>query len=77
MLRIYADFNSIDEQGRVNLNTVGSLEDVERHKAELREGLEVILYMTGELETRGVLVFDGIWKAIPDWSTVRYEDTSD
>jgi hypothetical protein len=65
MLRIYADFNSTDEDGRVNLNTVGSLRDIEKHRAELRDGLSVVLTMTHELEVVGTLVFDGIWKGIP------------
>jgi hypothetical protein len=77
MLRIYADFNSTDEEGRVMLNTVGSLADLDRHKDEIAEGMTVILYSPGDFEVLGTLVFEGIWMGIPDWSTIRYEDPKD
>lgn len=75
MIRIFADFNNKDEQGRVRLSTVGSLKDVAEHKSELREGLEVILYTPDEFEMLGTLVFDlGMWKGIPHLETIRYYD---
>jgi len=43
MVRVWADFNNRDEQGRVRLNTVGSLKDIEKHHDEIREGTKVIL----------------------------------
>jgi len=76
MLRIYADFNSCDEEGRVCLNTVGSLRDIDAHRAELREGMTVLLYEPDEFEVEGSLVFDRIWWGIPDLSTLRYLDPS-
>jgi hypothetical protein len=75
LIRIYADFNSSDEHGRVRLSTVGSREDIEKHRDGLKEGLEVILYSPGDFEVRGTLTFDRIWLGIPDWDTIRYEDT--
>lgn len=72
LIRIYADFNSKDEQGRVRLSTVGSLEDIEKHSTELIEGLEVILHTPGDFEMRGTLTFDGIWLGIPHYNTIRY-----
>lgn len=74
MLRIYADFNSCDEDGRVWLNCVGSLRDIEPHKEDLKDGLRVLLYMTGEFEVEANLIFDGIWNGFPDWTTIRYYD---
>jgi hypothetical protein len=74
MIRIYADFNSSDAQGRVMLNTVGSLRDLEKHKDMVAEGLKVILYMPNDFEVVGTITFDKIWMGVPDWSTVRYED---
>jgi len=74
MIRIFADFNCQDEQGRVMLDTVGSLEDIEKHRAVLKEGMEVILYTPGDFEVRGTLTFDKIWLGIPDLSTNRYEN---
>lgn len=77
MIRIYADFNSTDEHGRVLLNTVGSREDLERHKNQLAEGQTILLYMTGEFTVVGILTFDGIWMGVPDWDTIRYETSED
>jgi hypothetical protein len=78
MVRIYADFNNSDEQGRVRLNTVKSLEDLEQNKATIKDGLSVVLYMSGELEVHGTLIFqDGIWNGIPEWATIRYENEKD
>lgn len=75
MLRIYADFNCTDEDGRVWLDTVGSLRDIEAHAAELKEGMTVMLYMTNELEVEATLLQDrGSWKGVPDWKTKRYLD---
>ncbi|MCI0712904.1 MAG: hypothetical protein L0154_22295 [Chloroflexi bacterium] len=74
MIRIYADFNSQDEQGRVKLTTVGSREDIEKFKDVLEEGMVVMLYMSNEFEVEGMLVFDEVWRAIPDYKTIRYLD---
>lgn len=75
MIRIYADFNSTDEQDRVRLSTTGSRKDIELHRSQLKEGLEVILYMSDEFEVRGTLTFDNIWLGIPDWDTIYYYET--
>ena len=77
MIRIYADFNCQDEQGRVTLDTAGSLKDVERHRTRLKEGMKVILYTPGDCEVRGILTYDGIWRGIPDWDTIRHYKTKD
>jgi hypothetical protein len=72
MVRIYADFNHRDEQYRVVLDTVGSLEDIKTHEDVLAEGVNVLLYMEDEFEVEGTLVFDGVWLAVPDFDTFRY-----
>lgn len=72
MLRIYADFNSCDEDGRVWLNLPGSLRDLSAQENEIVEGARVVLYMTDEFEVEGTLVFDKIWLGVPDWTTLRY-----
>jgi hypothetical protein len=74
MIRIYADFNNADEQGRVRLNTVGSLADIERHQHSLTDGMRIILHAPGDFEVEGTLTYDAIWKGVPDWSTIRYTD---
>lgn len=72
MIRIYADFNHRDEQGRVELDTVGSLADIKQHADILADGMTVLLYMEDELEVEGTLTFDGIWLASPNFATLRY-----
>ena len=73
MLRIFADFNSCDDQGNVRLNTVGSLRDIAGGASHVAIGQKVILYTPDEFEVVGLLDFDeGIWKAKPDWSTIKY-----
>ena len=74
MVRIYADFNSTDEQGRVMLNTLGSLKDLESYKDMIASGMKVTFYVPEDFEVQGTLLFEGIWVGIPDWSTIRYED---
>jgi len=73
MMRIYADFNSQDEQGRVVLDTVGSRRDIETHQDALAEGMDVILYVPDEFEAHGTLVFDKVWRAIPNLNTIHYD----
>ena len=72
MIKIYADFNHQDEQGRVLLDTVGSLADIKEHQDELAEGMKVLLYVENEFQVEGTLVFDGVWLAIPDLTTLHY-----
>jgi len=71
MIRIYADFNSCDEQGRVFLNTVGSLRDIERQSDLVSVGEKVILYVPDDFEVVGELEFDRVWLAVPDWKTMK------
>lgn len=77
MIRIYADYNTRDEQGRVVLNTVGSLKDIERYRDEMREGMEVILNVQDEFEVRATLTFDEVWRAIPDMTSIRWLNPED
>jgi hypothetical protein len=77
MVRIYADFNHRDAEGRVVLDTVGSLADLKIHTEMLAEGMDVLLYMEDEFEVQGRLVFDGVWLAIPDFATIHYMNAED
>jgi len=77
VIKIYADFNSCDEQGRVQLDTVGSLKDIKQYENVLEEGMRVLLYMMDEFEVYGILVFEGIWMGIPDFSTIKYYNQDD
>ena len=71
MIRIYADFNAQDVTRRVRLNTQGSLNDIERAEIELRDGTLVELYSEDGITVIGRLVFEGIWLAEPDWTTLK------
>ena len=73
MPRIYADWNSMDEQGRLRLDIVGSLRDIHRYEGALREGMRVMLNVQDEFEIECTLVFDGIWRGVPDMSTLKGE----
>ena len=77
MIRIYADFNHRDDQGRVVLDTVGSLADIKEHEDVLAEGMDVLLYMEDEFEVEGTLVFDGVWLAIPNFATLHHMNPED
>lgn len=55
MIRIYADFNNCNEDGRIRLSTVGSLEDIKQYENVLAEGMMVILYTPDELEVCATL----------------------
>ena len=77
MLRIFADFNNMDGRGRVRLNCIGSLEDIERLGDQIKIGATVILDEPYEFEVRAVLDYDeqqGTWVGHPDWDTVTHHD---
>lgn len=38
MNKIFVDFNNADSNGRIRLNTNGTLSDIEKYKIELLEG---------------------------------------
>lgn len=60
---IYADFNNADEQGRVRLDTDGTLADLKRHSILLSAGQRLTI-SDGEMGTEGVVEFsdeEQIW----------------
>ena len=77
MHRIYFDTNNSAEPGRYVLHVAGSVADIEPIADQLRDGLRVVIYMTGELELEATLEFDPTWNA---WTarevpgTLRYYD---
>ena len=71
--RVFVDFNNSDRQGRIRLNTVGTLQDLNRLGIILREGTEMILCSL-ELETEGTATYsgeEGLWVAIIDWKHIQ------
>ena len=74
--RIYADFHNADEQGRLRLNCVGTIEDLARYRVELRDGEKLVLY-SEELEVDGVVQYSDVerlWVAAIDWQQIRELD---
>jgi hypothetical protein len=52
--RIFADFHNADEQGRLRLNYVGSIEDLAHQQIVLINGQSLTLYSEG-MEVNGVV----------------------
>jgi hypothetical protein len=71
--RVFVDFHNADEQGRLRLNCIGTIEDLARQQAELENGQQLTLY--GEdLEVDGVVQFsedEKVWVATIDWNQIR------
>jgi hypothetical protein len=42
--RVFVDFHNADEQGRLRLNCIGTIEDLARQQAELENGQQLTLY---------------------------------
>lgn len=66
-MRIYADFNGREIDGKIRLSTAGSLADIKKYNDLLRPGLTVTLY-DEELELECTLEYDAkghCWKGVP------------
>lgn len=74
MIRIYADFNSQDEEGRVWLTGPQTKSDMKPYEEHFTEGMRVLLYEDNDFEVESILTFDLAWRGIPDDSTLRYLD---
>jgi hypothetical protein len=72
--RVFADFHNADEQGRLRLNCVGSIEDLSHQQIGLINGHLLTLY-SEELEVDGVVEFSEeekkIWVVVIDWNQIR------
>ena len=71
--RIFADFHNADEQGRLRLNCVGTIEDLSRQNIKLEDGQLLALY-DEELEVDGVVQYsqeESLWVAVIDWTQIR------
>lgn len=70
--RVFVDFNNCDRMGRVRLNTVGTVQDLNRLGIVLREGAEMVL-RSFELEAEGTVTYsseEGVWVAAIDWDHI-------
>lgn len=71
--RIFADFHNADEQGRLRLNCVGTIEDLSRQNIKLEDGKFLALY-DEDLEVDGVVQYseeESLWVAVIDWKQIR------
>jgi hypothetical protein len=74
--RVYADFHNADEQGRLRLNCIGTMEDLNRQQVELREGQSLIFY-SEDLEVAGVVAYseaERLWGGQIDWDAIQEKE---
>ncbi len=82
-LRIYADFQNLDDENRLRLTCAGTRRDLERLGIKLREGMILPLYtddandqgQADELLAEGVVHYneaEKCWIAAIDWRALRY-----
>ncbi len=70
-MRIFGDFNRLDSERRVRLDSAGSKEDINRLGDVICEGLRVLID-SGDYQAEGILEYsDGIWKARIECDTGR------
>ena len=72
-IKLFADFHNADKQGRVRLNTTGTLDDLAKYNITLKRGLEVLLNDDDSLEVKGVVEYseeERIWVARIDWNKI-------
>lgn len=81
--RVYADFQKVDDDGRLILTCRGTAIDLARHGVVLSEGLRLTLYVDDagadgqpdDLIVEGVVEYDraaGHWTARIDWNAIRH-----
>jgi hypothetical protein len=71
--RVFVDFQNADRHGRVRLNTVGTLQDLNHLGITLREGTEMLLYCL-EFEIEGTATYsaeEGLWVAKVNSDNIR------
>ncbi len=79
---IYADFNNLDDDGRIRLTTLGSVTDIARLGIKLRAGLKLTLATddaddqgnTDDLMADAVVQYNAeqkCWVAQIDWTQVK------
>jgi len=72
-LRVFADFNNADEESRLRLNCIGTIEDLARQKVELQHG-QTLTFYSEDLEVEGIVKHspeENIWVAVIDWDNIR------
>jgi len=77
LYRIYFDTNDGTMDDGYPLHCRGSLEDIQPIADKLEEGMQVVIYMTGELEMEAILELDrgnDVWIGRPIKGTLKYLD---
>lgn len=81
--KVYADFQKVDDEGRLILTCAGTARDLARHRIELREGLVLAFYSDDaddegapdDLLAEGTVQYDaaaGRWVALLDRGAIRH-----
>ena len=71
--KIFADFHNADEQGRLRLTCLGTVEDAARLGIRFHEGMILVL-SDEELEVEGTVAWnaeENRWVAAIDWDAIR------
>ncbi len=71
--KVFADFQNADDQGRLRLNCIGTIEDLSRQGTQLVPGNKLLIY-SEELEADAVIEYsdqERIWVAAIDWEQIR------
>lgn len=72
-LKIFVDFHNADARGRLRLNCVGTIADLNRQSLQLENGKIITVY-SEELEADGVVQYseeENLWVAVIDWQQIR------
>jgi hypothetical protein len=73
--RIFVDFHNADPQGRLRLNSIGTVEDLSRQQVSLTDGLAAIFY-SEDVEADGTVRYSGeenVWVAEINWDAIRHQ----
>ena len=77
--RIFADFHNADPQGRLRLNSIGTMEDLSRQQVSLSDGLAATFY-SEDIETDGTVRYsseENLWVAEIDWNVIPRQPISE
>ena len=83
VLKVYADFQNLDDANRLRLTCAGTHRDLEHQGIRLQEGLVLTLYtddaddqgQPDEMRAEGVVHYDEnarCWVAAIDWGSLRH-----
>lgn len=74
--KVFTDFHNADDQGRLRLNCIGTVEDLARQHIELQEG-QLFTLSSEDLEVDGVVQYseaEKLWVAAINWQQIRQDE---